>query len=134
MADNETTAAADTPRLSRWRIVRPRTATLRGAQFANDGKSLLVATDKDAEFHRLARLDLESKQFTVLTPELNWGAGQLGGGTWNNTAYRHAESANFLMFDGHAENKAKREAWTLNASGSTNWGPINRLWDAYRKR
>ena len=68
-----------------------------------------------------------------LTPELNGGTGQFGGGSWNNTAYRHQEAANFAMFDGHVESKAKTEAWTLNAAGAVNWGPIDRLWDAYRK-
>ena len=69
-----------------------------------------------------------------ITPELNGGGGTWGGGTWNNTAYRHSESAKFLRFDGHAESKAKTEAFPLNSSGGINWGPINRLWEPYRKR
>ncbi len=42
------------------------------AQFAKDGKSIFITTDKDSEFQRLARLDLATKQLTVLTVDLNW--------------------------------------------------------------
>ncbi len=42
------------------------------AQFAKDGKSIFITTDKDSEFQRLARLDLATKQLTVLTADLNW--------------------------------------------------------------
>lgn len=42
------------------------------AQFARDGNSIFVTSDKDSEFQRLARLDLATKQLTVLTADLNW--------------------------------------------------------------
>jgi dipeptidyl aminopeptidase/acylaminoacyl peptidase len=42
------------------------------AQFARDGKSVFVATDKDSEFQRLMRLDLATRQFTVLTKDIPW--------------------------------------------------------------
>ena len=42
------------------------------AQFAKDGKSVFVATDKDSEFQRLQRLDLAKKEFTVLTKNIAW--------------------------------------------------------------
>ena len=42
------------------------------AQFARDGKSIFVATDKDSEFQRLQRFDLEKRQFTVLTKDIPW--------------------------------------------------------------
>lgn len=42
------------------------------AQFAKDGKSIFITTDKGSEFQRLARLDLATKQLTVLTADLNW--------------------------------------------------------------
>jgi dipeptidyl aminopeptidase/acylaminoacyl peptidase len=42
------------------------------AQFAKDGKSIFITTDKDSEFQRLARLDLATKKLTVLTADLNW--------------------------------------------------------------
>jgi dipeptidyl aminopeptidase/acylaminoacyl peptidase len=42
------------------------------AQFAKDGKSVFVATDKDSEFQRLMRLDLASREFTVLTKDIPW--------------------------------------------------------------
>lgn len=42
------------------------------AQFAKDGKSIFITTDKDSEFQRLARLDLATKKLTVLTAGLNW--------------------------------------------------------------
>ncbi len=42
------------------------------AQFAKDGKSVFVTTDKDAEFQRLCRIDLATRQFTVLTGHIPW--------------------------------------------------------------
>jgi hypothetical protein len=41
-----------------------------GAEFAKDGKSLFVTTDKDAEFQRLCRMDIATKQLTPLTSKL----------------------------------------------------------------
>ena len=42
------------------------------AQFAKDGKSVFVATDKDSEFQRLMRLDLAKREFTALTKDIPW--------------------------------------------------------------
>lgn len=42
------------------------------AQFAKDGRSVFVATDKDSEFQRLMRLDVATRQFTVLTKAIPW--------------------------------------------------------------
>lgn len=42
------------------------------AQFARDGKSLFCTTDKDSEFERLARLDLRTKEITVLSGGISW--------------------------------------------------------------
>jgi dipeptidyl aminopeptidase/acylaminoacyl peptidase len=41
-----------------------------GAQFARDGKTLFVTTDKDSEFQRLARYDPATQRLTPLTPNL----------------------------------------------------------------
>ena len=43
-----------------------------GAQFSQDGKGLYVTTDRDAEFMRLAYLDLATGQHRYLTTDLNW--------------------------------------------------------------
>jgi dipeptidyl aminopeptidase/acylaminoacyl peptidase len=40
------------------------------AQFAKDGRSIFVTTDKDSEFQRLARLDLSSGEHTFLTSHI----------------------------------------------------------------
>ena len=45
----------------------------KSAKFAPDGRSLTVVTDKDAEFARLASLDLATGEHTSLTPDLGWG-------------------------------------------------------------
>ncbi|HXY24267.1 MAG TPA: prolyl oligopeptidase family serine peptidase [Candidatus Acidoferrum sp.] len=42
------------------------------ARFSKDGKGIYVTTDKDSEFHRLAYLDLETKQPTYLTTSIHW--------------------------------------------------------------
>src|SRR5215467_14738843 len=44
----------------------------REARFSKDGKGIYVTTDKDSEFHRLAYLDLETKQPTYLTTSIHW--------------------------------------------------------------
>ena len=44
-----------------------------GGRFSRNGKGLYVTTDRDAEFHRLAYLDLATKQHTYLTGNLPWG-------------------------------------------------------------
>lgn len=68
-------------------------------------------------------------------PEMNGGASPIwGGGKWNQTSYRHNEGANILMFDGHVEHRHKTEVWVYKPSGGTSWGPVNRLWQPYRRR
>ncbi|HET7152067.1 MAG TPA: prolyl oligopeptidase family serine peptidase [Candidatus Acidoferrum sp.] len=42
------------------------------ARFSKDGKGIYVTTDKDSEFHRLAYIDLETKQPTFLTTPIHW--------------------------------------------------------------
>ncbi|HEY4903369.1 MAG TPA: prolyl oligopeptidase family serine peptidase [Candidatus Sulfotelmatobacter sp.] len=43
-----------------------------GGRFSNDGKGIYVTTDKDSEFHRLAYIDLASKQHTYLSSNIPW--------------------------------------------------------------
>lgn len=57
-----------------------------------------------------------------------------GGGRWSMTSYRHNEGVNMAMFDGHVEHRPKTEVWVYRANGTTSWGPVLRLWEAYRKR
>ncbi|HXG48282.1 MAG TPA: alpha/beta fold hydrolase, partial [Methylomirabilota bacterium] len=42
------------------------------ARFSRDGRSILVATDRESEFRRLARVDLTTKAFTYLTDHIPW--------------------------------------------------------------
>src|SRR5580704_12149126 len=42
------------------------------ARFSKDGKGIYVTTDQDSEFHRLAYLDLLSKQPKFLTTDISW--------------------------------------------------------------
>lgn len=41
-------------------------------RFSKDGKGIYVTTDKDSEFHRLAYLDLATKQTKYLTSSIPW--------------------------------------------------------------
>jgi len=41
-------------------------------RFGKDGKGIYVTTDKDSEFHRLAYLDLATKQPQFLTTSISW--------------------------------------------------------------
>lgn len=50
----------------------PEKVSYAGAEFSRDGKSIYVATDKGSEFKRLTRIDLGSKEQTVLTKHLDW--------------------------------------------------------------
>jgi dipeptidyl aminopeptidase/acylaminoacyl peptidase len=43
-----------------------------GGQFASDGKGVYVTTDKGSEFRRLAYLDRNSKELSVLTAHIPW--------------------------------------------------------------
>ncbi len=43
-----------------------------GGKFSTDGKSVFTTTDKDSEFRRLVRLELESGKHTVLTGKTDW--------------------------------------------------------------
>jgi len=42
------------------------------AQFAKDGKSIVVTTDQDSDYQRLCRMDLASRRLTPLTPGVHW--------------------------------------------------------------
>jgi len=42
------------------------------ARFAKDGQSIFLTTDEGADFQRLARLDLASRQITPLTAHIPW--------------------------------------------------------------
>ena len=41
-------------------------------RFAKDGKGIYITTDKDSEFHRLAYIDLATKQHQYLTDKIPW--------------------------------------------------------------
>jgi dipeptidyl aminopeptidase/acylaminoacyl peptidase len=41
-------------------------------QFSKDGKGIYVSTDKDSEFHRLAYVNLATKEHTYLTTSIPW--------------------------------------------------------------
>ncbi len=41
-------------------------------RFSKDGKGIYVTTDKDSEFHRLAYIDLATKQPNYLTTSIHW--------------------------------------------------------------
>lgn len=42
------------------------------AKFGKDGNGLYVTTDKDSEFHRLAYINLNTKEQSYLTSEIHW--------------------------------------------------------------
>ena len=41
-------------------------------RFSKDGKGIFITTDKDSEFHRLAYIDLATKQHQYLTDKIPW--------------------------------------------------------------
>jgi len=48
------------------------TVAYSNARFAKDGKSAYMTSDLDSEFQRLTKMDLTSRNVTVLTSALNW--------------------------------------------------------------
>jgi len=55
----------------------PIKVSYQGGRFSNDGKGLYTTTDKDSEFHRLAYIDLGSKQHTYLTSDIAWDVDEI---------------------------------------------------------
>jgi dipeptidyl aminopeptidase/acylaminoacyl peptidase len=53
------------------------TVAYSAAVFSKDGKSIYVLADRDSEFQRLARIDLESMQPTYLTTSIPWDVDQM---------------------------------------------------------
>jgi dipeptidyl aminopeptidase/acylaminoacyl peptidase len=43
-----------------------------GGKFSKDGKGVYTTSDKDSEFHRLAYIDLATRQATYLTSAIHW--------------------------------------------------------------
>jgi dipeptidyl aminopeptidase/acylaminoacyl peptidase len=43
-----------------------------GGQFSKDGKGIYVTTDRDSEFHRIAYIDLTTKQPAFLSSNIHW--------------------------------------------------------------
>jgi dipeptidyl aminopeptidase/acylaminoacyl peptidase len=57
---------------------KPReTVAYSAAVFSKDGKGIYVLTDRDSEFQRLARIDLESMQPKYLTTSIRWNVDQM---------------------------------------------------------
>ncbi|MEP6742874.1 MAG: DPP IV N-terminal domain-containing protein, partial [bacterium] len=42
------------------------------AVFSKDGRGIYATSDKDSEFQRLAYIDLQTKEYTYLTGQINW--------------------------------------------------------------
>jgi len=43
-----------------------------GALFSKDGKGIFITSDQNSEFQRLRYYDLQTKEFTSLTDDINW--------------------------------------------------------------
>jgi dipeptidyl aminopeptidase/acylaminoacyl peptidase len=58
------------------KVITPRggadKVSYQGGEFARDGRALYVTTDKESEFHRLARLDLAGGTHTFLSTHVKW--------------------------------------------------------------
>jgi len=78
----------------------------------------------DANMSRLSRWSANYEAVWDVTGELRGNEG----GSWDATAYRHDESANFLHFDGHVDNYPKEEAFP------SDWTERTRKWNIYETR
>ena len=69
-----------------------------------------------------------------LFPEMNGDTAQPWGRAsgWNQTSYRHTESANVLFFDSHVESLAKTDVWPTLSTGAVDTAKRDALWDVYR--
>src|SRR5215469_4426796 len=100
------------------------------ARFSKDGKGIYVTTDKDSEFHRLAYVDLKTKEHTYLTSNIPWDVemfdlshdgkgiptGVIGGVKWRNNGEELAFSLSNAQGPGDVYSvdvsKEKIERWT----------------------
>ncbi|MCJ7553600.1 MAG: S9 family peptidase [Ignavibacteriaceae bacterium] len=48
-----------------------------GALFSKDGKGIFITSDENSEFQRLRYYDLQTKNFTSLTNDINWDVGSM---------------------------------------------------------
>jgi dipeptidyl aminopeptidase/acylaminoacyl peptidase len=77
-------------------------ARFSGARVTPDGRSVYLATDRDGDFMRLARLDLSTLELTYLTPD-DWDVEEveLSGGGRSLLASRNVEGySNLVLFSG----------------------------------
>jgi dipeptidyl aminopeptidase/acylaminoacyl peptidase len=77
-------------------------ARFSGARVTPDGRSVYLATDRDGDFMRLARLDLSTLELTYLTPN-DWDVEEveLSGGGRSLLASRNVEGySNLVLFSG----------------------------------
>jgi dipeptidyl aminopeptidase/acylaminoacyl peptidase len=83
-------------------------ARFSGARVAADGASLFLATDRDGDFVRLARLDLSTLDFEYLTPD-DWDVESLElsrDGRWLAASRNVDGYSDFMLFNGKTGRRA----------------------------
>jgi dipeptidyl aminopeptidase/acylaminoacyl peptidase len=80
-------------------------ARFQGARATQDGRGLFLATDRDGDFVRLARLELETLEISYLTPD-DWdveGAELSRDGRWLAVARNVEGYSDFMLFNGRGK-------------------------------
>ncbi|MGV3757514.1 MAG: S9 family peptidase [Verrucomicrobiota bacterium] len=99
------------------------------AKFSKDGKSLIVATDRDSEFQRLGRYDLATKAFTPYTTHIKWDVDEFELSKDGNTIalVTNEDGAGILrLMDAKTGKELKTPKLPIGTVSSLNWHENNR--------
>ncbi|MBI3697426.1 MAG: S9 family peptidase [Acidobacteria bacterium] len=99
-------------------------ASYSSARFSADGKGLYLTTDRESEFHRLACLDLASRKWTFLRPDLKWDVKTLafaGNGRWLAYAVNEDGAETLHVLDTRTQREAPLPKLPYGTIGTLKW-------------
>lgn len=97
-----------------------------GGRFSRDGKYIFTVTDKDNEFRKLGRMDVDGKNLTILSKDINWDINGMelseDGGHMIFTANERGMNVAYLMNTETLE-YGKLASLPMGQISSTEWRP-----------
>lgn len=107
----------------------PEPVSYRSAQFSKDGAGLYLTTDKDAEFQRLSRMDLATRQVTALVDSIPWDVEGLDLSPDGRTialGTNEAGISRLYLFDVAGSTLRRVDAVPTGTAGGLKWHPKGR--------
>jgi dipeptidyl aminopeptidase/acylaminoacyl peptidase len=107
----------------------PEPVSYRSAQFSKDGAGLYLTTDKDAEFQRLSRMDLATRQVTALVDSIPWDVEGLDLSPDGRTialGTNEAGISRLYLFDVAGSTLRRVDAVPTGTAGGLKWHPTGR--------